>query len=563
VARRASVYPQVMPTAADLIDGPIVSVPATLAAKDAMRVARRRGADVLRAGAAAWILREDAARADALGLGDVPVRRLARPLPVVAARESEIVVRRHLLAGASVVVVVRGRAPLGVVRRATPPPPVSMQARFERWLDAETRTLLGVVGRLAADLGARAYAVGGLVRDAWLDRPVGGHDLDVVVEGDAGAVARALADAVAGKLVEHERFLTASVELPSGRRIDVVTARSERYEQPGALPRVLPAAIGADLVRRDFGVNAMAVELASGAFELLDVLGGAEDIARRRLRVLHPLSFVEDPTRIFRAARYAARLGFDLDGWSARCRRLALELGPYPALSPARLATELERILAEPTAGPALTALARAGAFRLLDPRHRITRATAAWLAALPVTLQWARRRRVVAPPLEVLATALAAEQPPAVAAATLSGLALSGAPLARVHQALAAAPTLRAQLAAATRPSVAARALRAAGALTPAWTHLVADEAGRERLDDVMRANAESRIALGGEALLRLGVTQGPDVASVLAGLRDARLDGEIRDRASEIEYVRTWLSNRTTGRRGPTPPADPPEEG
>jgi hypothetical protein len=77
------------------------------------------------------------------------------------------------------------------------------------------------------------------------------------------------------------------------------------------------------------------------------------------------------------------------------------------------------------------------------------------------------------------------------------------------------------------------------------------------------MRANAESRIALGGEALLRLGVTQGPDVASVLAGLRDARLDGEIRDRASEIEYVRTWLSNRTTGRRGPTPPADPPEEG
>ena len=563
MARRAGVYPQVTPTAIDLIDGPIISVPATLAAKDAMRAARRRGGDVLRAGATAWILREDAVRADALGLGDLPVRRLARPLPVVTARESEIVVRRHLLAGASVVVVVRGRSPLGVVRRAWPPPPVSMQARFERWLDPETRTLLGVIGRLAADLGARAFAVGGLVRDAWLDRAAGGHDLDVVIEGDAGSVARALADAVAGKLVEHERFLTASVELPSGRRIDVVTARSERYERPGALPRVLPAAIGADLGRRDFSVNAMAVELASGAFGLLDVVGGAGDIARRRLRVLHPLSFVEDPTRIFRAARYAARLGFELDTWSARCRALAIELRPYPALSPARIATELERILAEPTAGPALTALARAGAFRLLDPRHRITRETAMRLGALPATLQWARRRRVMAPALELLATALAAQQPPNVAAATLTGLGLSGAPLARVRQALAAAPTLTAQLAAATRPSVAARALRDAGAITPAWTHLVADEPTRARLEDVACAQPDSRAALGGDALMQLGVPRGPDVATVLAGLRDARLDGEIRDRAGEIDYVRTWLSSRTTGRRGLPPRADPSEEG
>src|SRR5262249_59402994 len=168
----------------------------------------------------------------------------------------------------------------------------------------------------------------------------------------------------------------------------VVTSRSERYEQPGALPRVMPAAIRADLARRDFTVNALAVELASGAFELLDVVGGVGDIARRRLRVLHPLSFVDDPTRIFRAARYAARLAFELDTWTARCQALALELGPYPALSPARLAAELERILAEPTAGRALTTLARAGAFRLLAPRHRVTRKTAACLTGLPATLR-------------------------------------------------------------------------------------------------------------------------------------------------------------------------------
>lgn len=563
MARRAHVYPQVTPTAADLLDGPIVSVPATLAAKDAMRLARRRGADVLRAGASAWVLREDAVRADAIGVGDLPVRRVARPLPVVGARESEVVVRRHLAAGAPVVVVVRGRAPLGVVRRASPPPPVSMRARFERWLDPQTRTLLDLVGRLAADLGATAFAVGGLVRDAWLDRPVGGHDLDVVVEGDAGSVARALADAATGKLVEHERFLTASVELASGRRIDVVTARSERYDRPGALPRVLPAAIGADLVRRDFSVNAMAVELASGDFTLLDVLGGAEDIARRRLRILHPLSFVEDPTRIFRGARYAARLGFELDAWSRGCRSLALELAPYPALSPARLAAELERVLAEPAAGLALAALGRAGAFRLLDPRHRITRETAQWLAALPATVQWARRRGVPAPAPELLAAALAARQPGEVGGATLRGLGLSGAPLARVQQALAAAPALRARLAAATRPSAAARALREAGALTPAWTHLVGDESTRARLDEVAREAPEARPALGGDALVQLGVPRGPDLTAVLAELRDARLDGEIRDHAGEMDYVRAWLANRTTPRGGPTSRADTPEEG
>jgi tRNA nucleotidyltransferase (CCA-adding enzyme) len=389
--------------------------------------------------------------------------------------------------------------------------------------------------------------VGGIVRDAWLERSAGSHDLDVVVEGDARLVARALADALGGTLVEHERFLTASVELPSGRRVDVATARSERYEQPGALPHVLPAAIGADLRRRDFTVNAMAVELGSGTFGLLDPLGGAADVAARRLRILHPLSFVEDPTRILRAARYATRLRFALDPWSARCRALALELAPYAALSPARIATELERVVADAAAGPALAALARAGAFRLLTRRHRATRATAARLAALPATLEWARGRRLGVPPLELLAVALAAEQPAGVAGETVRGLGLTGSPLARVEQALAAAPALRERLATAERPSVVARLLREAGATSAAWLHLGGDAAARARLARAADVGPASWTGLDGDAVLGLGVRRGPDVAAVLGALRDARLDGEIRDRQGEIDYVRTWLANRT----------------
>jgi tRNA nucleotidyltransferase (CCA-adding enzyme) len=413
-----------------------------------------------------------------------------------------------------------------------------MQSRFERWLDAGSRDVLATAGRLAAAHGARAFVVGGLVRDALLERSPAIHDLDVVVEGDGLTVARALADALGGVLVEHERFLTASVTLADRRRIDLVTARSERYERPGALPHVLPALIAQDLKRRDFTVNALAVELASGGFGLLDPLGGGADITRRRLRILHPLSFVEDPTRIFRAARYAARLGFALDPWSARCQAVALSLAPYPALSPARILTD-----AEPAT--ALTGLARVGAFRLLAPRYRATRAGLARLQAVPETLAWMRARAVSAPPLELVAAALAADQAPEIAPAILRGLGLSGAPLERVRQTLAGADTLASSLQA-TRRSDAARALRAASPTALGWVHLTGDASTRERLDGLSAAMDAERPTLGGGEAIALGVAPGPEVAAVLAGVRDARLEGEIRDRQGEIDYVKAWVQNR-----------------
>ena len=545
MGRRGHAYPQAAPTAADLIDGALVAAPPTLAATDGLRLARHRHAEALAVGARGWVLRDDLVRATALGVGSLPIAQLARRLPVVAPRESEVRVRRHLTAGAPAVVVGEGRSAQGVVRRAPPPVTLFMQGRFERWLDAGSREVLATAGRLAAAHGARAFVVGGLVRDALLERPPARHDLDVVVEGDALAVARALADTAAGTLVEHERFLTASVTLADRRRVDLVTARSERYERPGALPHVLPALIAQDLKRRDFTVNALAIELSSGAFGLLDPLGGGADVARRRLRILHPLSFVEDPTRIFRAARYAARLGFALDAWSARGQALALSLAPYLALSPARIVAELERILADAEPAAALTLLARAGAFRLLEPRYRTTRAGLARLPAVPSTLAWLRARGVPAPPLELLATALAADQPAGVAATALRGLGLSGAPLERVRQTLAGAEALASGLQAA-RPSDAARALRGASPTALAWSHLTGDAAARERLDRLSAVVQAGRPALGGGDAIALGVAPGPDVATVLAAVRDGRLEGEIRDRQGEIDYVKAWVQHR-----------------
>jgi tRNA nucleotidyltransferase (CCA-adding enzyme) len=365
------------------------------------------------------------------------------------------------------------------------------------------------------------------------------RDLDIVVEGDGPAVARALAGELGGTLVEHERFLTASVETARHGRIDVVTARTERYERPGALPRVLPGSMAQDLRRRDFTVNAMAVELATDAFDLLDPLGGIADLERRRLRILHPLSFVEDPTRMLRAARYAARLGLTADRWTLRCQALALRLAPYPALSAARLAAELERLLREPEPGAALALAVRAGVIRLLDPRWRPGRATAARLAALDATLAWVTTHRLVSP-LTVAVLALAGEQ----RATTLpERLDVSGELLARIRRVLAEGPGLAARARAAASPSETARLLRDAGGVGLAWLHLTEPDV-RERLDWYVTDGRAVAPALTGEDVIALGVARGPMVSEVLQTLRDGRLDGRFADRQAEIAYVRALTS-------------------
>jgi tRNA nucleotidyltransferase (CCA-adding enzyme) len=197
-----------------------------------------------------------------------------------------------------------------------------------------------------------AYLVGGAVRDLLLGAERA--DIDVAVEGDVRPLARSLG----GELVEHDRFETAAVTV-GGHEIDIARARAESYERPGALPRVRPATIQEDLARRDFTINAMAVPLA-GDPALLDPHEGARDLRRGVLRVLHDLSFSDDPTRALRAARYAARLDLELDPDTARLLRAA----DLATVSSDRITGELARIAGERRASRALALIAEWG---LLD----------------------------------------------------------------------------------------------------------------------------------------------------------------------------------------------------
>jgi tRNA nucleotidyltransferase (CCA-adding enzyme) len=184
-------------------------------------------------------------------------------------------------------------------------------------LPSEKQTLLSNIAAQAASLNFPCYLVGGSVRDLLLGNPV--KDFDIVIEGNAIQLGKSLVENFGGKLTPHEKFHTAIWHTPSNfnlqpSTLDLITARSETYANPGTLPTVKPSTMEDDLRRRDFTVNAMAIRIDGDHFgELLDPLNGQSDLEKKLIRILHPKSFTDDPTRIFRAIRYAARYSFDIE----------------------------------------------------------------------------------------------------------------------------------------------------------------------------------------------------------------------------------------------------------
>ncbi|MCY3770537.1 MAG: hypothetical protein OXG98_00730 [Gemmatimonadetes bacterium] len=234
-------------------------------------------------------------------------------------------------------------------------------------LPEEVRERLRQAGRLADESGLDLYLVGGTVRDMLLGRSR--TDIDLVVDGDGMGFAGRLARGVGGRCTPHSRFLTATVDLPEGNSLDVATARGETYERPGALPRVAPASMDVDLARRDFTINAMAVSLNGRSFgELVDPFNGRDDLRKRLVRILHDRSFVDDPTRLFRAIRFEQRLRFRLERGTAHSFREAVSDGMIESLSGPRLLEQLRLICVEPDPWPVFNRLGRLDALKAIHP---------------------------------------------------------------------------------------------------------------------------------------------------------------------------------------------------
>jgi len=240
---------------------------------------------------------------------------------------------------------------------------------LEKSLDAERLALLQLVREEATQRGLPLYMVGGAVRDLVLGRPL--NDFDLTVEGDAIALARALASKHGGGVTAHLKFGTAKWFLPPPLKkghdtLDLISARSETYKQPAALPTVKMGNIEDDLRRRDFTINAMVIRLDGDHYGgLRDDLNGMEDLQNGLIRVLHPGSFVDDPTRLYRAVRYENRYGFKL---AEETIALIPEARPFvDKLSPQRIRHELDLILDEANA---VSMLARLDELDLLAPIH-------------------------------------------------------------------------------------------------------------------------------------------------------------------------------------------------
>ena len=227
--------------------------------------------------------------------------------------------------------------------------------------------LLQKIGEVADELQYNAFAVGGFVRDLLLKKR--NLDLDIVVEGDGIEFARHLAGALGGRYRTHERFSTAMVLMPNGFKIDIATARLEYYEYPAALPTVELSSIKLDLYRRDFTINAMAVQLNPKQFgTLIDFFNCQNDLKQKEIKVLHNLSFVEDPSRIFRAIRFEKRMNFNMAPHTARLIRNAVKMKLFGKAADTRFFSEIRQILSEENPIPAIQRMAEFNLFQFLWP---------------------------------------------------------------------------------------------------------------------------------------------------------------------------------------------------
>jgi tRNA nucleotidyltransferase (CCA-adding enzyme) len=371
-----------------------------------------------------------------------------------------------------------------------------------------------------------AYLVGGTVRDLLLERPAE-FDFDLAVIGDAESFAHTLARRLDGRVTTHGRFGTATVHYGGGANVDVATARTETYAAPAALPDVAPASsIEPDLARRDFTINAMAVSLPDG--ELVDPFGGRQHLMEALLRVLHERSFEDDPTRIFRAVRYEARLRFRMDPKTETLALMAVH--QLPRLSGARIRDGLVPLLAEDEAPAALERLHRLGVDVALDPRLSF-RDT----GLLAMIRELAARYRLPRTRGEVGLLALA--PPPG----WLDELKLPRDVVTRVEAAVREAPELRVRLrAAALTPAEVVEEIERTGPDTPL---LALAQEDLPQLREYFERWRDVRLELTGGDLVALGLEESPRVGEVLAELRRRKLNGDLDGRAAELAAARSLI--------------------
>jgi len=519
------------------------------------------------------------------GMGDQPVRRFMRTGQFTVHPDDSITaLRRRMIESnwGQIPVVDANNAIIGIVTRtdliklwdesALPGRRTDeLAARLRRALSPVQLHLLALIGREVDAMHYDVYVVGGFVRDLMLDivsRRALALDVDIVVEGDAITFARRIQAKYGGRIVEHRRFGTAKwlltrpdapvdvaallnglegaapADLPP--HLDFVTARTEFYAAPTVLPTVQQSSIKLDLHRRDFTINTLALCLNPDRWgELLDAWGGLTDLRAGLVRVLHSLSFVDDPTRILRAVRYEQRFDFAIEPRTVELLGDALEL--LDRVTPARIRHELERILQEATPEKAMRRLDALGILRQIYPSLSMT----ATMAQQFIDLRACRQAGDADPqlaeaPIErlylaILAYPLRAEEMRALQERL--GLRVETRHLLRDLSILRRALDRLADPA--TRPSQVVQILDQVGPVSMALLPVLCDDpAVLEHIRRYQAAWQRIQPDLNGDDLRRMGIARGVIYRNILGALRMGRIDGEIHSRAEEEAFAQAMAA-------------------
>ncbi len=248
--------------------------------------------------------------------------------------------------------------------------------------------ILREIGKVGGELGYNAYVAGGFVRDLFLYRK--NEDIDIVIEGAGITFAKKYAKISGARVHSHAKFGTAVIIFPDGFKIDVASARLEYYKFPAALPTVEMSSIKLDLFRRDFTINTLAIQLTPDRFGILiDFFAAQKDIKAKAIRALHNLSFVEDPTRIFRAIRFEQRFGFSIGKLTSGLIKNAVKMDFFSQVSGRRLFVELRHILEEENPAPAITALHDYDLLKVIHPLAKFNNELISLFNSVKKVLSW------------------------------------------------------------------------------------------------------------------------------------------------------------------------------
>lgn len=399
--------------ARDIMSAPVKTIPATTAIAEAGELLTRysiTAMPVVDKGRMTGIIsRQIVEKALFHGLGDLPVSEYmhtefgsATPDTPVAEIQDYIIGKNQRLMpvfarGELVGVVSRtdllrsmyaGEALYDLARENLPVRSREVERLMNRYLSPRVVQMLRDLGRVGEELNVPVFAVGGFVRDLLLG--IENYDVDVTVEGDGILFAEAFSREFGCRVKSHEKFGTAAIVFPDGFKIDVASTRLEYYASPGALPTVERSSLKMDLYRRDFTINTLAIRLNTPEFgHLIDFFGGQRDLQERVIRVLHNLSFVEDPTRVFRAIRFEQRLGFRIARHTENLIRNAVKMEFLEKLGGKRLLTELVLILREKDPLRAVERLNDLGLLRYINPELRLTNGTRTVLDEAKKIISW------------------------------------------------------------------------------------------------------------------------------------------------------------------------------